>query len=159
MWMWFWGIYIPNCYGSGTTCARGAPHGDGREGVFGSLTALRRSFGAPVSVSSARDRQRRSAASRTEMPRRTPCVPCNTFTAHPAAPLGSRAAKRRPVSFAQDLASREGQRPRCPYGGESGSGDAAPPRGLCASRFAIPLYLHPPKCAGVKNALRPYRLA
>jgi len=30
-----------------------------------------RSFGAPVSVSSARDRQRRSAASRTEMPRRT----------------------------------------------------------------------------------------
>ena len=32
--------------------------------------------------------------------RRTPCVPCNTFTAHPAAPLGSRAAKRRPVSFA-----------------------------------------------------------
>ena len=69
--MWFWGIYIPNCYGSGTTRARGAPHGDGREGVFGSLTALWRSFGAPVSVSSARDRQRRSAASRTEMPRRT----------------------------------------------------------------------------------------
>ena len=28
------------------------------------------------------------------------CVPCNTFTVHPAAPLGSRAAKRRPVSFA-----------------------------------------------------------
>ena len=98
--MWFWGIYIPNCYGSGTTRARGAPHGDGREGVFGALTALRRSFGAPVSVSSARDRQRRSAASRTEMPRRTPCVPCNTFAAHPAAPLGSRAAFRRPVGFA-----------------------------------------------------------
>ena len=30
-------------------------------------------------------------------------------------------------SFAQDLATREGQRPRCPCGGESGSGDAAPP--------------------------------
>ena len=30
---------------------------------------------------------------------------------------------------------------------------------LWASRFAIPLYLHTPKCAGVKNALRPYRLA
>ena len=71
MWMWFWGICIPNSYGSGTTRARGAPHGDGREGVFGTLTALRRSFGAPVSVSSARDRQRRSATSRTEMPRRT----------------------------------------------------------------------------------------
>ena len=42
----------------------------------------------------------------------------------------------RPLSFAQDLATREGQRPRCPYGDESGSGDAAPPRGLCASRFA-----------------------
>ena len=43
-----------------------------------------------------------------------------------------------PISqgFAQDLVSREGQRPRCPCGGESGSGDAAPPRGLCASRFA-----------------------
>ena len=53
--------------------------GLGGQGVFGALTALRRSFGAPVSVSSARDRQRRSAASRTEMPRRTPCVPCNTF--------------------------------------------------------------------------------
>ena len=45
-------------------------------------------------------------------------------------------------SFAQDLASREGQRPRCPCGGESGSGDAAPPgvkanrgqRGRCPSR-------------------------
>ena len=66
-----------------------------------------------------------------------------------------------PISqgFAQDLVSREGQRPRCPCGGESGSEDAAPPRGLCASRFTIPLYLHTPKCAGVKNALRPYRLA
>ena len=34
-----------------------------------------------------------------------------------------------PISqgFAQDLVSREGQRPRCPCGGESGSGDAAPP--------------------------------
>ena len=30
-------------------------------------------------------------------------------------------------SFAQDLATREGQRPRCPYDSESGSGDAAPP--------------------------------
>ena len=28
-----------------------------------------------------------------------------------------------------------------------------------ASRFTIPLYLQIPKCAGVKNALRPYRLA
>ena len=45
-------------------------------------------------------------------------------------------------SFAQDLASREGQCPRCPCGGESGSGDAAPPgvkanrgqRGRCPSR-------------------------
>ena len=72
-----------------------------------------------------------SAALCGEMPCRFPGVPCNTFTAHPAAPLGSRAAFRRPVSFAQDLATREGQRPRCPYGGESGSGDAAPPSGLC----------------------------
>ena len=32
-----------------------------------------------------------------------------------------------PRSFARDLASWEGQRPRCPYGGESGSEDAAPP--------------------------------
>ena len=36
--------------------------------------------------------------------------------------------------LAQDLAPREGQRPRCPYGGESGSGDAAPPGGLCVGR-------------------------
>ena len=41
----------------------------------------------------------------------------------------------------------------------AGSEDAAPPRGLCASHLTIPLYLHTPKCAGVKNALRPYRLA
>jgi len=35
-------------------------------------------------------------------------------------------------SYAQDLASREGQRPRCPCNDESDSGDAAPPRGpLC----------------------------
>ena len=39
-------------------------------------------------------------------------------------------------SFAMYLATREGQRPRCPYGGESGSGDAAPPGGFCASRLA-----------------------
>ena len=40
-----------------------------------------------------------------------------------------------PISqgFAQDLVSREGQRPRCPCGGESGSGDAAPP-GMEANR-------------------------
>jgi hypothetical protein len=40
-----------------------------------------------------------------------------------------------PISqgFAQDLVSREGQRPRCPCGGESGSGDAAPP-GTAAKR-------------------------
>jgi len=36
-------------------------------------------------------------------------------------------------AFAQDLASREGQRPRCPCGGESGSEDAAPP-GTAAKR-------------------------
>ena len=41
-----------------------------------------------------------SAALCGEMPCRFPGVPCNTFAAHPAAPLGSRAAKRRPVSFA-----------------------------------------------------------
>ena len=37
---------------------------------------------------------------RTECRFAIPGVPCNTFAAHPAAPLGSRAAKRRPVSFA-----------------------------------------------------------
>ena len=53
--MWFWGINIPNCYGSGTTRARGAPHGwfaphgDGREGVFGSLPFMARSSMRPVS--------------------------------------------------------------------------------------------------------------
>ena len=35
--------------------------------------------------------------------------------------------------FAQNLATREGQRPRCPRGDESGSGDAAPP-GPAANR-------------------------
>ena len=33
----------------------------------------------------------------------------------------------RQEAFAQDLAAREGQRLRCQCGGESGSGDAAPP--------------------------------
>ena len=28
--IWFWGINIPKSYGSGTTRARGTPHGDGR---------------------------------------------------------------------------------------------------------------------------------
>ena len=110
MWMWFWGIYIPNCYGSGTTRARGAPHGwfaphgDGREGVFGSLPFMARSSMRPVSGDSlARvcpSGQTSCRLMRTECRFAIPGVPCNTFTAHPAAPLGSRAAKRRPVSFA-----------------------------------------------------------
>jgi len=37
---------------------------------------------------------------RTECRFAIPGVPCNTFAAHPAAPLGSRAAKRRPMGFA-----------------------------------------------------------
>ena len=108
IWMWFWGINIPNCYGSGTTRARGAPHGDGREGVFGSLPFMARSSVRPVSEDSlARvcpSGQTSCRLMRTECRFAIPGVPCNTFTAHPAAPLGSRAAKRRPVGFAQDLA-------------------------------------------------------
>jgi hypothetical protein len=94
IWMWFWGIYIPNCYGSGTTRARGAPHGDGREGVFGSLPSI----GTRSPHLSATGRlviASQSAALCGEMPCRFPGVPCNTFTAHPAAPLGSGAAFRR----------------------------------------------------------------
>ena len=75
-----------------------------------------------------------------------------SHTSHPLTPSSSRSAlhqayfkapsssRSAPSSLlesyferlAQDLAPREGQRPRCPYGGESGSGDAAPPGGLCA---------------------------
>lgn len=108
--MWFWGINIPNCYGSGTTRARGAPHGwfaphgDGREGVFGSLPFMARSSVRPVSGDSlARvcpSGQTSCRLMRTECRFAIPGVPCNTFAVHPAAPLGSGAAKRRPVSFA-----------------------------------------------------------
>ena len=110
MWIWFWGICIPNSYGSGTTRARGAPHGwfaphgDGRESVFGSLPFMARSSVRPVSEDShARvcpSGQTSCRLMRTECRFAIPGVPCNTFTAHPAAPLGSGAAFRRPVSFA-----------------------------------------------------------
>ena len=102
--MWFWGIYIPNCYGSGTTRARGAPHGDGREGVFGNPPFHGSLVGAPGQWGFARTGlpfgPNLVSAHAHRMPLRHSGVPCNTFTAHPAAPLGSRAAKRRPVGFA-----------------------------------------------------------
>ena len=41
-----------------------------------------------------------TAMSAHRMPLRHSGIPCNTFAAHPAAPLVSKAAKRRPVSFA-----------------------------------------------------------
>ena len=110
MWIWFWGICIPNSYGSGTTRARGAPlgwfapHGDGREGVFGSLPFMARSSVRPVSGDSlarvCHSGQTSCRLMRTECrfairaSRATPSPP------HPAAPLGSVAVFRRPVSFA-----------------------------------------------------------
>ena len=110
IWMWFWGINIPNCYGSGTTRARGAPHGwfaphgDGREGVFGFPPSNGSLVGAPRQWRFVRTGlpfgPNLVSAHAHRMPLRHSGVPCNTFTAHPAAPLGSRAAKRRPLSFA-----------------------------------------------------------
>ena len=62
-----------------------------------------------------------------------------SHASHTSYPLSTFSSRSAPSSLlesyferlAQDLAPREGQRPRCPYGGESGSGDAAPPGGLC----------------------------
>ena len=50
---------------------------DAAAGVSGSPPYMRGSFGAPVSVRSARDRRWQSAASRAEMPPRIPDVPLN----------------------------------------------------------------------------------
>ena len=78
--------------------------GMGGEGVFGSLPFMARSSVRLVSGDShARvcpSGQTSCRLMRTECRFAIPGVPCNTFTAHPAAPLGSGAAFRRPVSFA-----------------------------------------------------------
>ena len=85
MWMWFWGINIPNCYGSGTTRARGAPHGDGREGVFGIPPYHGSLVGAPGQWGFARTGlpfgPNLVSAHAHRMPLRHSGVPCNTFAA------------------------------------------------------------------------------
>ena len=68
---------------------------------------------------------------------------------HPAAPLGSRAAKRRPVSFAQNLATREGQRPRCTCGGESRAARTLPlPEAFVLRALPSPFTFRPPSVRG-----------
>ena len=62
---------------------------------------------------------------------------CGTTTVGRVVPNAPRRAENSPPYqssqhiIAEAIAAREGQRPRCPCGGESGSGDAAPPGGLC----------------------------
>ena len=104
MWIWFWGICIPNSYGSGTTRARGAPLGVGRTRCFrvppfhGSLVGAPRQWrfartGLPFGPNLV-------SAHAHRMPLRHSGRPVQHLPAHPAAPLGSGAAFRRPVSFA-----------------------------------------------------------